>query len=79
MSVNDWRIAYRMYSSQELDEERARLKEEAKNALLSQSAGSRSYTRSVTQINQQLRALAEVVDENNGVSNMASTYVDFSQ
>lgn len=78
MSVANWKIIYRNYTNEELVTERARLKSESESILLSQATGAKSQQRSITTIEERLRALTEIQDENRGLSNMEPTYVDFS-
>jgi ribosomal protein L31E len=78
MSVANWKVIYRDYSSQELDAEEARLKIEAENVFLAQSVGGKSYQRSITSVEEKLRAIAEIRREQAGNSYTEPTYVDFS-
>ena len=78
MSVANWKVIYRDYSSQELDAEEARLKVEAENVFLAQSVGGKSYQRSITSVEEKLRAIAEIRREQAGNGYNEATYVDFS-
>jgi ribosomal protein L31E len=78
MSVANWKVIYRDYSSQELDTEEARLKIEAENVFLAQSVGGKSYQRSITSVEEKLRAISEIRREQSGNSYTEPTYVDFS-
>ena len=77
MSVANWKVIYREYTSEELDTELATLKTEAKNMYLSQSVGSKSYQRSITSVEERLRALMEIKRENNNTDYLEPTYADF--
>ncbi len=76
MSVANWKVIYRDYTSEELDEELATLKKEAKNMYLAQSVGNKSYQRSITSVEERLRAIMEIRRES-GDSYNDPTYVDF--
>lgn len=78
MSVANWKVIYRDYSSQELDAEEARLKVEAENVFLAQSVGGKSYQRSITSVEEKLRAISEIRREQSGNNYNEATYVDFS-
>tara|TARA_A100001037_G_C15046397_1_gene587964 strand:+ start:799 stop:1044 length:246 start_codon:yes stop_codon:yes gene_type:complete len=78
MSVANWKIIYRDYSEEEIEKELATQKEEAKNMYLAQSVGGKSYQRSITSVEERLRALAEVRRERSGNDYLEPTYVDFS-
>ena len=78
MSVANWKVIYRDYSSQELDDELASMKLEAKNMYLAQSVGGKSYQRSITSVEERLRAIMEIKREVAGNDYNDPTYVDFS-
>jgi len=77
MSVANWKVIYRDYTSEEIAEELATLKKEAKNMYLAQSVGNKSYQRSITSVEERLRAIAEIKREQGGNSYNDSYYVDF--
>ena len=78
MSVANWKVIYRDYTGQEQIDEKTRLRGEANNLYLAQSVGGKSYQRSITSVEERLRALAEVTRENNGKDYLEDTYTDFS-
>jgi hypothetical protein len=78
MSVANWKVIYRDFSSQELTDERFSLLKESKNLYLAQSVGGKSYQRSITSVEERLRALAEIKRENSGADYLEPTFVDFS-
>ena len=78
MSVANWKVIYRDFTSQELTEERASLLKESKNLYLAQSIGGKSYQRSITGVEERLRALAEIKREQAGASYNDPSFVDFS-
>lgn len=78
MSTANWKVIYRDYDKTQLDAEEARLKKEAENLYLAQSTGRRSYQRSITSVEERLRAIAEIRREQSGRDYYQSTYVDFS-
>ena len=78
MSVANWKVIYRDYSGQELIDEKANLRKEASNLYLAQSVGGKSYQRSITSVEERLRALAEITREQTGKDYLEDTYVDFS-
>jgi hypothetical protein len=77
MSVANWKIIYRDYNSQELKMESDSLKKEASNLYLAQSVGGKSYQRSITSVEERLRAIAEIKREKSGKSYNEDTYADF--
>ena len=77
MSVANWKVIYRDYTSQELKMESDLIKKEASNLYLAQSVGGKSYQRSITSVEERLRAIAEIKREKNGNSYNEDTYVDF--
>lgn len=78
MSVANWKVIYRDYGSQELTEELDRIKLEARNLYLAQSVGGKSYQRSITSVEERLRAITEIKRENSGKDYLEDSYVDFS-
>jgi hypothetical protein len=78
MSVANWKVIYRDYSSQELIDERKTLMLETKNLYLAQSVGGKSYQRSITSVEERLRALSEINREKSGRSYQEDTYTDFN-
>jgi hypothetical protein len=77
MSVANWKVIYRDYTSQELIDERKSLMLETKNLYLAQSVGGKSYQRSITSVEERLRALSEIKRESSGRDYLESTYTDF--
>lgn len=77
MAIANWKIIYRDYNSQELKTESDNLKKEAGNLYLAQSVGGKSYQRSITSVEERLRALAEIRREKSGNSYNTETYTDF--
>ena len=77
MSIANWKVIYRDYASQERKEEKESLRLEAKNLYLAQSVGGKSYQRSITSVEERLRALAEIERESSGRGYLEETYVDF--
>lgn len=77
MAVANWKIIYRDYNSQELKMESDNLKKEAGNLYLAQSVGGKSYQRSITSVEERLRALAEIKREKAGGAYNENTYADF--
>lgn len=78
MTIANWKIIYREYSGTSLLEEKQFLQKESRNIYLSQAVGSKNYQRSITTIEERLRAIAEVERERAGKDYLESTYTDFS-
>jgi hypothetical protein len=78
MSVANWKVIYRDYESQELDDELASMKLEAKNMYLAQSVGGKSYQRSITSVEERLRAIMEIRREQGGDDYNETSHADFS-
>ena len=78
MSVSNWKVIYRDYSATELDEEEAFFKTESRNIYLSQAVGSKNYQRSITTIEERLRAIKEIRREKSNNDYYDDTYADFS-
>lgn len=79
MSVANWKVIYRDFTGTELDDEEAFFKKEARNIYLSQAVGSKNYQRSITTIEERLRAIKEIRRERGGKDYYEETYADFSQ
>lgn len=78
MATTNWKIIYRDYTDEELTAEREFLKKESQNIFLSQAVGSKNYQRSITTIEERLRAIAEIQRERGNRDYLESSYVDFS-
>ena len=78
MASNDWQVIYQSYTVEELAAELARLKTESQNLYLSQSVGSKSYSRSITDVRQRLSACVEVMNARAGIYDESDTLADFS-
>ena len=78
MATYNWKVIYRDYTGEELAEEKTFLRKESRNIYLSQAVGSKNYQRSVTTIEERLRAIAEIERETVGRDYLESSYVDFS-
>lgn len=78
MATTNWKIIYRDYTDEELTAEREFLKKESQNIFLSQAVGSKNYQRSITTIEERLRAIAEIQRERSNRDYLESSYVDFS-
>lgn len=83
MTSADWITAYHEFSDDELAQEIDRLNEQRKNVMVSQTVGSKSYTRSLESINMQFAAAMSVRRERRltragGGRNPAVGFSDFS-
>ena len=78
MATYNWKVIYRDYTGEELAEEKTFLRKESRNIYLSQAVGSKNYQRSVTTIEERLRAIAEIEREQANRDYLESSYVDFS-
>jgi hypothetical protein len=78
MPTYNWKIIYRDYTSEELVAEKDFLKKESQNIFLSQAVGSKNYQRSITTIEERLRAITEILRERGNKDYQESSYVDFS-
>jgi hypothetical protein len=77
MATYNWKIIYRDYTAAELAEEKAFLRKESRSIYLSQAVGSKNYQRSITTIEERLRAIAEIERENGNRDYLETSYVDF--
>ena len=78
MAVSNWKVIYRDFTAVELDEEEIFFKKEARNIYLSQAVGSKNYQRSITTIEERLRAIKEIRRERGNQDYYEETYTDFS-
>ena len=78
MATTNWKIIYRDYTDEDLTAEFDFLKKESQNIFLSQAVGSKNYQRSITTIEERLRAVSEIRRERSGRDYQESSYVDFS-
>lgn len=78
MSTANWKVIYRDYSADELNEEETFFKNESRNIYLSQAVGSKNYQRSITTIEERLRAIKEIRREISNKDYYEDTYADFS-
>jgi 5'-deoxynucleotidase YfbR-like HD superfamily hydrolase len=78
MAVSNWKVIYRDFTAVELDEEEVFFKKEARNIYLSQAVGSKNYQRSITTIEERLRAIKEIRREQGNQDYYEETYTDFS-
>ena len=78
MSVANWKVIYRDFTGTELDEEETFFKKESRNIYLSQAVGSKNYQRSITTIEERLRAIKEIRREQGNKDYHEDTYTDFS-
>lgn len=79
MATNNWKVIYRDYTAEELAEEKTFLRKESRNIYLSQAVGSKNYQRSITTIEERLRAITEIERERGNKDYLESSYVDFSR
>ena len=66
MAASDWMEIYRAYEGTELAQELTDLREEIKGSYLSQSSGSTSAQRSLTELRDRLQAATRVQSERAG-------------
>lgn len=78
MPTYNWKIIYRDYSDVQLTAEKDFLIKESQNIFLSQAVGSKNYQRSITTIEERLRAVTEIERERSNRDYQESSYVDFS-
>ena len=78
MPAYNWKIIYRDYSEEQLVAEKVFLIKESQNIFLSQAVGSKNYQRSITTIEERLRAVTEIERERSNRDYQESSYVDFS-
>lgn len=81
MAATDWEEIYGTYSDSELADEIAFLKAESRSMYISQSQGSKSFTRSLSDISARLTAAIRVRELKTGKQmrgRVDSTVVDFS-
>ncbi len=75
-----WEAIYRDYSSEELAEERVKLKKQLDNVYSSQSTGSKSYQRDLLMLQSRLKGLTTIKNEraaNSGGRSALNGRVDF--
>jgi len=75
---SDWAVIYREYSTPELESEVTWLKTQLRNPFNAQTEGSRSYSRSMSELRQRLRQAYEVLNERANRNQRFHGTVDFS-
>jgi hypothetical protein len=75
MAKEDWIVTYREFSDSELAEEITRLDAQRKNFMVSQTAGSKSFSRDLSAINEQFTAAMFVKRERRLDSGIGSARV----